>query len=154
VAAGAAVQVVRSRLAADIEAACGARYVEKEKLLRSADFITLHLPYGPANHHSIGAQELALMKPTAILINAARGGVVDELALIQALKSRRIAAAGIDVFENEPLVRREFFELGNVVLLPHLGSATEVTRRKMASLAAENLVAALTTGHPPNLVNP
>jgi glyoxylate/hydroxypyruvate/2-ketogluconate reductase len=144
----------RSRLAPDIEAACNARYVEKEELLRSADFITLHLPYESDSHHLIGARELAMMKPTAILINAARGGIVDELALIQALKSHRIAAAGIDVFDNEPQVRPEFFDLSNVVLLPHVGSATEVTRRKMASLAAQNLVAALTTGNPPNLVNP
>jgi lactate dehydrogenase-like 2-hydroxyacid dehydrogenase len=143
----------RKRLSADIERACNAVYGSKEELLRQADFVTLHMPYSPESHHTIGAAEIALMKPNAILINAARGGVVDETALVGALKSKRIAAAGIDVFENEPKVRPEFFELDNVVLLPHIGSATQATRRKMAELAAENLIAALTSGKPPNLVN-
>ena len=93
------------------------------------------------------------MKPTAILINAARGGVVDDGALVAALKARRIAAAGLDVFENEPTLNAEFLQLKNVVLTPHIASSTEDTRRKMAQMAAENLVAALTTGQPPNLLN-
>jgi glyoxylate/hydroxypyruvate/2-ketogluconate reductase len=143
----------RNRLSADIEGACNASFVTQEALLRQADFVTLHMPYSADSHHLIGAKEIALMKPSAVLINAARGGVVDELALIEALKNKRIAAAGIDVFENEPKVRPEFFELDNVVLLPHIGSATSATRRKMAELAATNLIAGLTTGKPPNLVN-
>jgi len=143
----------RKRLSSDIERTCNAIYVDQVELLQQADFVTLHMPYSTENHHLIGAKEIALMKPNAILINAARGGIVDELALIDALKSKRIAAAGIDVFENEPKVRPEFFTLDNVVLLPHIGSATSGTRRKMADLAAENLIAGLTTGKPPNLVN-
>ncbi len=143
----------RARLGSDIERACNASYVEKAELLRQADFVTLHMPYSAENHHLIGAKEIALMQPSAVLINAARGGIVDELALIDALKNKRIAAAGIDVFENEPKVRPEFFALDNVVLLPHIGSATTGTRRKMADLAAQNLIAGLTTGTAPNLVN-
>ena len=144
----------RSPLAPDIERACNAVYAAKEALLREADFVTLHMPYSPENHHMIGERELALMKPSAVLINAARGGIVDEAALFAALKSKRLAAAGIDVFENEPEFDPAFLELTNVVLLPHIGSATAATRRRMAGLAAENLVAAFTTGDPPNLVNP
>jgi glyoxylate/hydroxypyruvate/2-ketogluconate reductase len=144
----------RTRLAPQVEAACNASFVSQEELLRQADFVTLHMPYTPESHHLIGANEIALMKPTAILINAARGGIVDEPALIEALRARRIAAAAIDVFENEPKVRPEFFALTNVVVLPHVGSATDATRRKMATLAAENLIAALTGGNPANLVNP
>jgi glyoxylate/hydroxypyruvate/2-ketogluconate reductase len=142
----------RNRLSPEIERACNATFVSKEELLRQADFVTLHMPYSPDSHHLIGARDIALMKPSAILINAARGGVVDELALIDALKNKRIAAAGIDVFENEPKVRAEFFEIENAVLLPHIGSATDATRRKMANLAAQNLIAGLTTGTAPNLV--
>jgi lactate dehydrogenase-like 2-hydroxyacid dehydrogenase len=102
----------------------------------------------------IGAQELKLMKPTAILVNSTRGGVVDDVALIAALKQGVIRAAGLDVFENEPNLNAEFFGLDNVVLMPHIGSSTEATRRAMAMTAAKNLVAALTGGIPPNLLNP
>ena len=143
----------RNRVSADIEKACSATYVSKQELMKQADFIVLLVPYTPENHHLIGAAEIALMKSDAVLINIARGGIVDELALIDALKHRKIFGAGVDVFENEPNFRKEFLELSNVVLLPHLGSASENTRRAMANLAAENLVAALTTGKPPNQVN-
>ena len=102
----------------------------------------------------IGARELKLMKPTAILINSTRGGVVDDAALIAALRSGVIRAAGLDVFENEPRLNPEFLRLDNVVLMPHIGSSTEATRRAMAMTAAQNLVAALTGGKPPNLLNP
>ena len=143
----------RNRVSADIEKACSATYVSKQELMKQADFIVLLVPYTPENHHLIGAAEIALMKSDAVLINIARGGIVDELALIDALKHRKIFGAGVDVFENEPNFRKEFLELSNVVLLPHLGSASENTRRAMANLAAKNLVAALTTGKPPNQVN-
>ena len=144
----------RTRASGEIETACSATYVSKETLMKTADFIVLLVPYTPENHHLIGAAEIALMKSDAVLINVARGGIVDEVALIAALKQRKIFAAGVDVFENEPNFRKEFLELDNVVLLPHLGSASEATRRAMANLAAKNLVAAMTTGNPPNLVNP
>ena len=143
----------RNRVSAEIEKACSATYVSKQELMKQADFIVLLVPYTPENHHLIGAAEIALMKSDAVLINIARGGIVDEVALIEALKQRKIFGAGVDVFENEPNFRKEFLQLSNVVLLPHLGSASENTRRAMANLAAKNLVAALTTGNPPNQVN-
>jgi glyoxylate/hydroxypyruvate/2-ketogluconate reductase len=143
----------RNRVSEDIEKACSATYVSKQDLMKQADFIVLLVPYTPENHHLIGTAEIALMKPDGVLINIARGGIVDELALIDALKNRKIFGAGVDVFENEPNFRKEFLQLSNVVLLPHLGSASENTRRAMANLAAKNLVAALTTGNPPNQVN-
>ncbi len=137
----------------EIEATCRATYVSKEELLKQADIITLHVPYSPETHHLIGKQELEKMKPTAILINASRGGVVDDEALIEALRSGIISGAGLDVFENEPKFNPRFLELKNVVLAPHIASSSKTTRHKMAMLAAENLVAALTTGKPPNLLN-
>jgi gluconate 2-dehydrogenase len=130
------------------------QYAERETLLRESDFLSLHLPLTPQTRHVIGAAELALMKPTAILINAARGQVVDEEALVQALQAKKIAGAGLDVFEHEPRVHPALLEMPNVVLLPHVGSATAETRFKMAMLAAENLLAALDGGRPPNVVNP
>jgi lactate dehydrogenase-like 2-hydroxyacid dehydrogenase len=111
------------------------------------------MPYSPETHHLIGAGELALMKPNAILVNSTRGGVVDEAALIEALRRGAIRAAGLDVFEIEPKLNPGFLELDNVVLTPHIGSSTEATRRAMAMTAAHNAVAALTGGRPPNLVN-
>jgi len=144
----------RRRLTADIEQRLGATYVTQEDLLRQADFVVLQVPYSPETHHMIGARELKLMKPTAILINSTRGGVVDDAALIAALKSGVIRAAGLDVFENEPRLNPEFLRLDNVVLMPHIGSSTEATRRAMAMTAARNLVAALTGSKPPNLLNP
>jgi glyoxylate/hydroxypyruvate/2-ketogluconate reductase len=143
----------RSRLAPEIEAALQATHLPLDELLRESDFVLLQLPYTPATHHLIGARELALMKPSAILINVARGGVVDDAALIDALKAGRIAGAGLDVYEGEPNFNRGFLELKNVVLVPHIGSATSATRRNMAMTATRNMIAALTTGEPPNLVN-
>ncbi len=144
----------RSRLPVEREAECRANWVDKATLLREADFLVLMLPYSPAAHHAIGAAELAQMKPTAHLINLARGGIVDDSALIAALQEKRIAGAGLDVFENEPALDPRFFALDNAVLTPHIGSATSATRMKMAMLAADNLIIALTGGRPPNLLNP
>jgi gluconate 2-dehydrogenase len=144
----------RTRLPAKVERATGAKYTSLEKLLRQSDFVSLNMPYSPSSHHLIGAQQLALMKPTAVLVNAARGGVVDDAALIAALKERRIAAAGIDVFEGEPKFNPGFLELDNVALVPHIGSATRATRTAMALLASRNLTAALSGKRPPNLLNP
>ena len=144
----------RSRLAPEREAyANSARYVDKEELLRTADHVILALPYSAQSHHIIGAAELALMKQTATLINIARGGIVDDAALVAALHANRIAAAGLDVFENEPALDPGFLTLSNVVLTPHIGSASESTRRAMANCAADNLIAALTNGKPPNILN-
>ncbi len=144
----------RSRLPADTEAELGARYVSKETLLREADHLVLVLPYSAEAHHCIAAPELALMKPTATLVNVARGGIVDEDALALVLRERRIAAAGLDVFEGEPRVNPALLTLPNVVLTPHIASATLPTRRAMAGLAADNLIAALTGGKPPTPLNP
>jgi lactate dehydrogenase-like 2-hydroxyacid dehydrogenase len=144
----------RSRLPSKIERATGAKYAPLERLLRQSDFVSLNMPYTPTSHHLIGAQQLALMKPTAVLVNAARGGIVDDAALIAALKEKRIAAAGLDVFEGEPKFNPGFLELDNVALVPHIGSATRVTRTAMATLAAKNLAAALSGKRPPNLLNP
>lgn len=143
----------RSRLLEADEKACGATYVSKEELLKTADHVVLVLPYTPENHHTIGAKEIGLMKPTATLINIARGGIVDDLALAQALKTGKIFAAGLDVFEGEPKVIPELLELSNVVLAPHIASATEKTRRAMVDLAIENLRAAIGGKQPPSLIN-
>lgn len=135
----------RSRLDAALESECQARYVSKEELLRTADHLVLVLPYSKESHHIIGATELALMKPTATLVNIARGGIVDENALVQALrkggKNGGIAAAGLDVFEGEPKLNPELLTVPNVVLTPHIASASVPTRRAMAELAADNLIA-------------
>jgi gluconate 2-dehydrogenase len=144
----------RNRLAADIEQKLNARHVTQDELLAQSDFIVLQMPYTKETHHLIGARELAKMKPTAILINSTRGGVVDDSALIDALSAGTIRAAGLDVFENEPKLNPAFLALKNVVLSPHIGSSTEATRRAMAMTAAANAVAALTGKLPPNLVNP
>jgi len=143
----------RSRLAEVDEKACSATYVSKEDLLRNADHVVLVLPYTTENHHTIGAKEIALMKSTATLVNIARGGIVDDFALAQALKTRKIFAAGLDVFEGEPTVNPELLKLSNVVLAPHIASATEKTRRAMVDLAIENLHAALDGKKPPSLIN-
>ena len=144
----------RSRLGAEQEAPIGARYVDKATLLREADHLVLVLPYSPSSHHTIGAPELAQMKPSATLTNVARGGIVDDAALAQALREGRIAAAALDVFEGEPAVHRDLLTVPNVVLTPHIASATVATRRAMADLAADNLIAALTGGTPPTPINP
>jgi len=143
----------RSQLSEADEKACGAQYVSKEELLRTADHVVLVLPYTAQSHHTIGAKEIALMKPTATLVNIARGGIVDDAALAQALKEKKIFAAGLDVFEGEPIVHPELLKLSNVVLAPHIASATEKTRRAMVDLAVENLRAALDGKKPPSLIN-
>ena len=138
----------RSKLDTALEAECQARYVDKEELLKTADHLVLVLPYSPASHHSIGAAELALMKPTATLVNIARGGIVDDAALAAALRNKTIAAAGLDVFEGEPSVHPDLLSVPNVVLTPHIASATMPTRLAMASLAADNLIAFFTGNKP------
>jgi glyoxylate reductase len=137
-----------------LEQELGAQFVDRETLLREADFLTLHVPLNPETYHLISARELAMLKPTAFLINAARGQVVDETALVEALLSKQIAGAGLDVFEQEPQVHPALLALPNVVLTPHVGSATSQTRLAMAMLAAENLLAALEGRRPPTPVNP
>ena len=144
----------RQRVSPEIEKRCNAVYATKDDLLRQSDFVVLQVPYSPETHHLIGARELSLMKPTAILVNSTRGGVVDDAALIAALKDGTIRAAGLDVFEGEPALNAGFLGLDNVVLMPHVGSSTEATRRAMAMTAAKNLVAALGGAIPPNLLNP
>jgi gluconate 2-dehydrogenase len=144
----------RTRLDDVMERNLGASYASKEEILETADVISLHVPYSAATHHFIGEAELARMKRTAILINVARGGVVDDQALVRALRSGQILGAGLDVYENEPKLSPGFLELKNVVLAPHIASSTRATRLAMAMTAARNLVAALTTGNPPNLINP
>ena len=144
----------RSRLDAQLEADCKASYVSKEELLKTADHVVLVVPYSAASHHTIGAAELALMKPTATLINIARGGIVDDAALAEALREKRIAAAGLDVFEGEPKVHPGLLTVPNVVLTPHIASATAPTRRAMADLATDNLIGFLTQGKALTPVNP
>jgi len=148
----------RSRLPGDIEAECKASYVGKEDLLRQADHLVIVLPYSKESHHAIGAAELAMMRPSATLTNIARGGIVDDAALAKALATRQIAAAGLDVFEGEPKVHPGLLNVPNVVLTPHIASATVATRLAMANLAADNLIAALgfgpDAGKPPTPINP
>ncbi|MFN0316612.1 MAG: 2-hydroxyacid dehydrogenase [Burkholderiales bacterium] len=144
----------RRRASPESERAVNATYVSKEDLLRQADVVMLIMPYNPETHHFIGTAQLALMKPTGVLINMARGGIVDDAALIRALSARQIWAAGLDVYENEPKFLPEFLPLKNVVLSPHIASASEPTRQAMAMTAAKNCVAALCGETPPNLVNP
>jgi len=131
----------------------GARRVDLDTALREADFLSLHVPLSPETRHMIGRREFGLMRPTACLINTARGPVMDEGALVETLRSRRIAGAGLDVYEDEPALAPGLAELDNVVCLPHLGSATEATRSRMAVMAASNILAALNGREPPNLVN-
>lgn len=144
----------RSRLDAATEAECKARYVSKEELLKTADHLVLVLPYSAASHHAIGAAELAQMKPSATLVNIARGGIVDDAALAAALRDKRIAAAGIDVFEGEPKVHPDLLTVSNVVLTPHIASSSVPTRLAMASLAADNLIQFLTQNKPLTPLNP
>jgi len=134
----------RSRLDAATEGECKARFVSKEELLKTADHLVLVLPYSAASHHTIGAAELAQMKPTATLVNIARGGIVDDAALAAALRDRRIAAAGLDVYEGEPKVHPDLLTVPNVVLTPHIASSSVPTRLAMANLAADNLIAFFT----------
>ncbi|APV49897.1 D-glycerate dehydrogenase [Betaproteobacteria bacterium GR16-43] len=143
----------RTRLAESDEKRCNATLVDRDTLLAKSDFVVVMAPYSPATHHLIGAAELAKMKPTAILVNTARGGVVDDAALVEALRERRIAGAGLDVFEGEPKLNAAYLALPNVVLTPHIGSATRATRVTMCETAIANLTAVLDGRAPPNLVN-
>lgn len=138
---------------AELEAELQATRVSKEELLKQADFVSLHVPLTAETHHLIGAAELAMMKPTAVLINTARGPVVDEAALADALERRVIWAAGLDVFETEPKVNERLLTLPNAVVAPHIASASVATRRRMSVMAVENAAAALRGERPANLVN-
>ena len=142
------------RMSPEEEAEYHATYLPLDELLQRADFVSLHTPYTPATRHLIGERELGLMKPSAILINTARGPVVDEKALVRALQRGQIAGAGLDVFEHEPAVEPELLTMENVVLLPHIGSASLQTRALMATMASENLVAFHKGQRPPNILNP
>src|SRR5579885_1597884 len=137
-----------------MERELGAEFAGKERVLRESDFISLHVPLLESTRHLIGEAELRMMKPSAILVNTARGPVVDEEALAKALKQRWIASAGLDVFEREPKVHPGLLELDNVVLAPHIGSAAVDSRRRMSGHAAENAIAAVEGRRPANLVNP
>jgi lactate dehydrogenase-like 2-hydroxyacid dehydrogenase len=132
----------------------GAIWMSTEEVLRSADHVILVVPYSQATHHLIGASQLALMKPSAVLVNIARGGVVDDNALIEALQGGRLAAAGLDVFENEPKLDPRFLALDNAVLTPHIASSTRATRNAMAQLAMRNLGDVLAGRRPAALLNP
>jgi gluconate 2-dehydrogenase len=148
----------RARLPEVVERHCAARWVDKAALLRESDHLVLVLPYTPENHHVIGAAELAQMKRGSVLVNIARGGLVDEAALAASLAAGHLAAAGLDVYEDEPLVHPALLALEQVVLSPHLGSASADTRRNMAQLAVDNVLAGLglgpQAGHPPTPINP
>jgi lactate dehydrogenase-like 2-hydroxyacid dehydrogenase len=143
----------RSRLDAADERRLNATWVERDALLAQSDFVVVMAPYSPATHHLIGAAEIAKMKPTAILVNSARGGVVDDAALVEALRAGRIAGAGLDVFEGEPKLHPGYLGLRNVVVTPHIGSASRATRIVMCNTAAANLTAVLEGRDPPNPVN-
>jgi glyoxylate reductase len=144
----------RTRLALADEMAAKVSYAPFEELLRLSDFVSLHVAYSPQTHHLLDDGQFALMKPTAFVINTSRGAVINEAALVRALLSRRIAGAGLDVFEREPKLEDGLYGLENVVLAPHLGSATIGTRTKMGMIAVENLLAACAGRRPPNCVNP
>jgi glyoxylate reductase len=141
-------------LSAGEEAELAATRVPLETLLREADFVSLHVPLTPETRHLIGAEQLRLMKPSAVLVNTARGPVVDEAALAEALRQKEIFAAGIDVYEHEPQIHPGLLELDNIVLAPHIASGSVNTRSQMSELAARNLLAALRGERPPNLLNP
>ncbi len=144
----------RSRLDAALEAECKASYVSKEELLKIADHVVLVLPYSPASHHTIGAAELAMMKPTATLVNIARGGIVDDAALAKALRDKTISAAGLDVFDGEPKVHPDLLTVPNIVLTPHIASAAVPTRLAMANLAVDNLIGFFKDKKPLTPLNP
>ncbi len=143
-----------NRAALDVEQRFGAEYVSFEALLKDSDFVTIHVPLNPGTHHLIDERALSLMKPSAYLVNTARGPIVDEQALVAALQNRRIAGAALDVYENEPRLADGLTELSNVILIPHLGANSRLTRDRMAAMTADNMIAALSGNVPPNLVNP
>lgn len=144
----------RNRAPAKIEKELEAQWVDRETLMRESDFLSLHVPLTPETRHSIGRREFLLLKPGAFVINTARGPIMDEEALVKALQAGTLAGAGLDVFEQEPKVHPALIAMKNVVLLPHIGSATADTRLRMALLASVNLLAALEGRRPPNLLNP
>lgn len=142
----------RAPLESDVEKDLAAKFMSMDELIESSDVLSIHCPYSPATHHLISENQLARMKPSAFLINTARGPIVDEQALVDALKAGKIAGAGLDVFEHEPRVNPGLLELDNAVLIPHLGSATVETRAAMADIAATNALAILAGAQAPNLV--
>lgn len=148
----------RSPLPAALESECRARWVDKDELLRTSDFLVLALPLTPQSRHAIGAAELARMKPTAVLANIARGGIVDDEALADALAHGRLAAAALDVFEGEPAVHPKLLALDNALLTPHIASASHDARRAMTAMAVDNVLAVFGhgphAGHPPGILNP
>jgi len=150
---GMKVLYVDQRSNPELEQRVGARRVELDELIAAADVISLHVPLTDENRHLIGARQFAAMKPHAILINTARGPVIDEAALVEALRDHRIAGAGLDVYEDEPRLAPGLSELPNVVVLPHLGSAATATRQKMSQMTSENVIAVLGGREPPNPVN-
>jgi len=137
-----------------IEKEVKAEKVSLEELLKRSDFVSIHVPLTEKTYHLISEKQLNLMKPTAYLINTSQGPVIDERVLFRALKEKKIAGAGLDVYENEPQIFPGLSDLNNTVLLPHIGSASNETRSRMAVMAAENLIAALEGRTPPNIVNP
>jgi len=142
------------RLSPEDEAALNMTYLPMDDVLKQADFVSVHTPYMPSTHHLISERELDLMKPTAIIINTARGPIIDEKALVKALQAGKIAGAGLDVFEHEPAIEPELLTMENVVLLPHIASASLKTRTLMATMASDNIVAHFHGQRPPNVVNP
>jgi glyoxylate reductase len=144
----------RHRLTEQEEQKLCATHAELNTLLSESDFVSLHVPLTPETRHLMGRAELQLMKPTAFLINASRGPVVDEEALVETLRSSTIAGAALDVYENEPALTPGLVELDNVVLLPHVGSATREARTRMGQLAVDNLLKGLRGEIPPNCLNP
>ena len=142
------------RLSSEDEVTYRMTYMPMDEVLKQADFVSIHTPYMPSTHHLIGDRELSLMKPGAILINTARGPIVDEKELVKALQSGIIAGAGLDVFENEPAVEPDLMTMENVVILPHIASASLKTRTLMATMASENILAHFHGQRPPNTVNP
>jgi glyoxylate reductase len=141
-------------LVPEVEQQLNATHVDLPRLLAESDFISLHVPLTKETHHLISTEQFAQMKPTAILVNTSRGPVVDEAALVEALKMHRIAGAGIDVYEREPAVHPGLVALHNVVLAPHIASATTRTRSEMSAMAARNMATAVRGGRPPNVLNP
>ena len=144
----------RTRMSQEDECLYHVTYMPLNELLQQSDFVSIHVPYSSATYHMIGAHELHRMKPNAFLINTARGPVVDEKALVKALQDGVIAGAGLDVFENEPIVEPALLQMENVVLLPHIASASLQTRTRMATMACENIVAHYSGHRPPNILNP
>lgn len=143
------------RADAELEQKVGAKFVSKSDLLSQSDFVSLHVPLTPETHHLVSGPELGLMKSSAYIINTSRGEVLDEKALVEALKQGQIAGAGLDVFEFEPAIEKGLISMDNVVILPHIASASTETRTKMGLLAAENLISMLIEGtRPPNCLNP